>query len=276
MAVPPPASATDAPVPRGQHADRSDLRRRRSAAPSDRRRRAGRHASDPRALRRQLRRRVDPIDRRAHPGVSAPDPRRRPTRPRPGHVRNRSDLRIDDQERRACDARRRDHDRARLPLPGRANGRRRELGEGARRRDQRRLRSARGLRALGGARESILRHGRRDLVGRLGEHPDHRWGRHQGEPRAIPRGRHLRKHDVHHRGRPSGDQWQSGRLVRGRDRHLRRYDRAALAGRDRPQRGGEKGGGWYGTNSKLRICSPFVVIRSNVPDDASNVTTKGC
>ncbi len=39
---------------------------------------------------------------------------------------------------------------------------------------------------------------------------------------------------------------------------------------------GKRGGGWYGTNSKLRICSPFVVIRSNVPDDASNVTTKGC
>ena len=39
---------------------------------------------------------------------------------------------------------------------------------------------------------------------------------------------------------------------------------------------GMEGGGWYGSNTKLRICSPFVVIRSNVPDDASSVTTKGC
>ncbi len=39
---------------------------------------------------------------------------------------------------------------------------------------------------------------------------------------------------------------------------------------------GRKGGGWHGTNSKLRICSPFVVIRSNVPDDPSHMTTKGC
>ena len=205
----------DTPVPCGERSDRSGLRRRRPAAPSDRRRSAGRHASDPRALRRQLRRRVDPIDRRAHRAYPHPtldgDQRDR-VLVTSGTVRIYG-LTIKNGGR--VHARRRDHDRARLPLPGRANARRRELGEGARRWDQRRLRPARGLRALGGAREPILRHGRRDLVGRLGEHSDHRWGRHQGEQCAIPRGRHLRKHDVHRRGRPSGDQWQSGRLVRG-------------------------------------------------------------